>query len=816
MRVHTPTEGWLGRVSIRWKLGLLVMSGAIALLALASFLLWMQYQASYNARKTAIRHSVEVAVSVVASVYQKETAGELDQTQAQKLAIQLINNARYAGAEYFWINDLDARLITHPFKPELNGKDVSGVKDPEGNAVFVRFADTVKQNGAGYVRYLWPKPGLDQPVEKVSYVQGFKPWGWVIGSGLYMDDLRSEFVVTLKAILIFSVLALALVAAIAATIARSILRPLARAVTVAEAISLGDLGHSTATTAKDETSDLLRAMGAMQDTLVAFNTAQHDMAHRHGTLGETGHLMDTTPFSGAFGAMAEGVNHMVGTQTALNSRLVALIADYVRGDFRERMPALPGAQQQITHAAESARSQMMADQAAAQVNARIKAALDSVGIPVRIADDDGTVLYINQALHNVLRRDRDAFSKQIPGFDPEQVVGRSIGMFYADPGSALERLRRLNGTVQSQLDLGGRSYRLTTTAVHSEHGERLGTIGQWEDITDQLAAEHEIDALVRAATEGDFSQRINAGNKTGFLANLATGMNTLLGTSERGLNDIAGLLRSFAQGDLTHRIERDYLGLFAQVKESANATANNLSRVMAEVRATSNALTGAAEQVSATAQSLSQAASEQAASVEQTTATIESMSASIAQNRDNARITDTMASKTSTEAVEGGKAVNDTIVAMKQIAAKIGIVDDIAYQTNLLALNAAIEAARAGEHGKGFAVVAAEVRKLAEHSQQAAKEIGELAANSVATAERAGHKLDDIVPSIQRTSTLVQEIVAASGEQGESVIQIGGAMTQLNQATAQNAAASEQLAATSEELSGQAQQLQHSVDFFKV
>jgi methyl-accepting chemotaxis protein len=318
-----------------------------------------------------------------------------------------------------------------------------------------------------------------------------------------------------------------------------------------------------------------------------------------------------------------------------------------------------------------------------------------------------------------------------------------------------------------------------------------------------------------ALAAGDLSQRITR-EYAGTFDQLKTDANQ---TSEKVagiIEDVGRIFSGMANGDLTQRIERDAEGVFNQVKEDANSSAEKLTSIIEEVRAAADALTGAANQVSATAQSLSQAASEQAASVEETTSQIDVMSASISQNSDNARVTDGMATKASKEATEGGGAVNQTVVAMKQIAAKIGIVDDIAYQTNLLALNAAIEAARAGEHGKGFAVVAAEVRKLAERSQEAAKEIGELAGNSVSTAERAGKLLDEIVPSIQKTSELVQEIAAASAEQSESVAQIGGAMGQLSKATQQNASASEELAATSEELSGQAEQLQQSVSFFNL
>ncbi len=400
------------------------------------------------------------------------------------------------------------------------------------------------------------------------------------------------------------------------------------------------------------------------------------------------------------------------------------------------------------------------------------------------------------------------------------------------------------------------------------NGKPFKVVKYATDVTAQVAAARMLEQAVEqaqgvttAAKNGDLSQRIPLDGKSGPIKALCEGVNVLMETTSVIFDDVGRAFGALSAGDLSQRISRDYDGVFGQVKDDANATSEKLaaiiedvgrvfsalasgdltqritrdaegvfdqvkndanstseklSAIIEEVRAAADALTGAANQVSATAQSLSQSASEQASSVEETTASIDLMSASISQNSDNAKVTDGMATKASKEAGDGGAAVTQTVQAMKQIAQKISIVDDIAYQTNLLALNAAIEAARAGEHGKGFAVVAAEVRKLAERSQEAAKEIGDLAGNSVSTAERAGKLLDEIVPSIQKTSELVQEIAAASQEQSQSVTQIGGAMGQLSKATQQNASASEELAATSEELSGQAEQLQQSVAFFSV
>ncbi|GAB6127006.1 HAMP domain-containing methyl-accepting chemotaxis protein [Humidesulfovibrio idahonensis] len=274
--------------------------------------------------------------------------------------------------------------------------------------------------------------------------------------------------------------------------------------------------------------------------------------------------------------------------------------------------------------------------------------------------------------------------------------------------------------------------------------------------------------------------------------------------------------KRMAEGDFTGHLnieQKDEIGVLAQ---ALNDMVGRLRGVVAEVRGATDNVASGSEELSASSESLSQGATEQAAAIEEVSSSIEEMASNIRQNADNAQQTERIALQAAKDAQEGGVAVGQAVVAMKNIAEKISIIEEIARQTNLLALNAAIEAARAGEHGKGFAVVAAEVRKLAERSGNAAGEISELSSSTVSVSEKAGEMLMKLVPDIQRTAELVQEIAAATGEQNSGADQINKAIQQLDQVIQQNASASEEMASTSEELSSQAQQLQQTMSFFRV
>lgn len=286
-----------------------------------------------------------------------------------------------------------------------------------------------------------------------------------------------------------------------------------------------------------------------------------------------------------------------------------------------------------------------------------------------------------------------------------------------------------------------------------------------------------------------------------------------------GIEKSLVIAETLSQGKLDVDVDADFLARKDEVgalTRSMNSMVEKLKEVVMTIHSGSDNILSASLQLSSNSQQMSQGASEQASSAEEVSASMEQMAANIQQNTENARIAEKITIAGSESISKGNAAASEAVIAMKQIAEKVSIISDIAFQTNILALNAAVEAARAGEQGRGFAVVAAEVRKLAERSKVAAEEITKLTVSGVKVSEEAGNLLSVIVPEVEKNVRLIQEIAAASIEQGTGSDQVNSAIQQLNQVTQQNAASSEEMATSAEELASQAEQLKEAVSYFQI
>ena len=248
----------------------LILVVAIVMLIIQGALLLKQIEADlYAAKSEKTQHVVQSAAGILQHYHALEAAGGITREAAQKQAAEIIRNLRYDGQEYFWINDQTPVMVMHPTNPKLEGQNLSGFKDPDGKALFNEMVAISKSQGAGQVNYRWPKPGASDPVPKVSYVQLFQPWGWIIGSGVYVDDVQAEFhTQALKTMLIGLVIA-ALVALLIVLIVRSITQPLQHAVDAMANIASGDgdLTRTLDTQGNDELSALSRHFNAFTEKL---------------------------------------------------------------------------------------------------------------------------------------------------------------------------------------------------------------------------------------------------------------------------------------------------------------------------------------------------------------------------------------------------------------------------------------------------------------------------------------------------------------------------------------------------------------------
>ncbi|MDP2833646.1 MAG: methyl-accepting chemotaxis protein [Pseudomonadota bacterium] len=461
---------------------------------------------------------------------------------------------------------------------------------------------------------------------------------------------------------------------------------------------------------------------------------------------------------------------------------------------------------------------------------RVKIALDNVSSGVMMADTERRIVYANKAVLSLFKNAEADIRQQLPHFDADKLLGSNIDAFHKNPGHQAHLLANLNGTYRSALNIGVRSMTVVANPVINDQGERLGAVVEWSDRTSEVAVEQEVASLVDAAAAGDFSRRLVASGKEGFFLQLAEGINRLVETSERGMNDVARVLKALASGDLSERIDADYQGLIGQLKDDANGTTERLSEIVSQIREATDSINTAAREIASGNADLSGRTESQASSLEETAASMDQITSTVRQNADNARQANQLAKGASDIARKGGSVVGEVVQTMgsiadssKKIADIISVIDGIAFQTNILALNAAVEAARAGEQGRGFAVVAGEVRSLAQRSASAAKEIKTLIGDSVdkvnigyKQVEQAGNTMKEIVDAVKRVTDIMGEISAASTEQTQGIEQVNSAIAQMDEVTQQNAALVEQAAAAAESLQDQATSLTQAVAVFRV
>ncbi|MCD7098602.1 methyl-accepting chemotaxis protein [Stenotrophomonas sp. MMGLT7] len=688
-----------GDLRLATRLHLLNAISILGLLAICAYSGYSMRTSLMAEREDALSQMMDAATHAAQHYVQLATDGQMSRQQAQQQALATLRQMRYGKDSYFFANEvLDDRRM----RRLMHGGDdklVDTIADGDADAEFVRL---VRSQGGGTIELLFPRPGSPEPVAKINEVRGIPEWNWIIGSGIYIDDVQAAFWKQMLRLGGMFALIWALLSGVSWLITRSITRPLQRATQITSDIAAGRFGNAIGDTARDEVGQLLHNMDRMQQQLKAVTEAQLEMARQHDA-GMISFRMDETRFPGEYGQLVRETNAFVGSHVAMEMHLLDIMGRYAVGDLAPDLERYPGEKAALTRTMDTVKHNLQA------INAEIK-------------------------------------------------------------------------------------------------------------------------RLAQAAAAGDFAVRGDAGRFEHDFAAMVVDLNAMMDVSDANLGKLSALLGAIADGDLRARMEGEFQGVFAQMRNDANATVQRLTGIVGRIQQASGAIDTAATEIAAGNEDLSRRTEQQAANLEETAASMEELTSTVRQNAESARQANQLAQGAAGVAQQGGEVVGQVVTTMsaietssKKIAEIISVIDGIAFQTNILALNAAVEAARAGEQGRGFAVVASEVRTLAQRSANAAKEIKGLIDDSVgkvadgsALVHEAGKTMGEIVTSVQRVTDIMAEISAASQEQSAGIEQVNQTVTQMDETTQQNAALVEEATAAARAMAEQASQLSETVSVFRL
>lgn len=641
---------------------------------------------------------------------------------------------------------------------------------------------------------------------KTDGAMGYKGMGWTVIMHQPGKDAFSNIIEAERILLIVSGVALLIIAVIGAVAGTFASRPLRKATASMEAISRGDYTTKVdGGSRSDEMGDMARAMESLKETLDN-NTRLKQALDR-----VTSNVM-----------MADENHNIIYLNDSVMSMLREAEKDIQKDLPRFSVANLMGANIDIFHKNPSHQRGMLDKMHDVTKTSIVVGGRSFNLVAVPLIDQNkkriGTVVeWLDGAAAGMVNAINKA--QAVIEFQPDGTIIRANENFLSTMGYSLD-------------EIVGKHHGMFTDAEYRASGEYRKF---WEALNRGEAQSGEFMRIGKGGKEiwinASYNPIMDLKGKVVRVVKTAVDITQMVITrteNELGMNEAVKVLTGIAQGNLTQKMEHDYKGTFADIKKAVNATVDRLYDMVGQIIEAAQSVNSAASEIAAGSSDLSQRTEEQASSLEETAASMEEITGTVKQNSSNANTANDLSTKANAVAMDGGKLVEEAVIAMasiekssQKISDIIGVIDEIAFQTNLLALNAAVEAARAGDAGKGFAVVASEVRSLAGRSASASKEIKTLINESAQQVEsgavlvkQSGDTLKGIVESVQQVATIVSEIAAASQEQATGIDEINTAITQMDEVTQQNAALVEENTAAAQSMVDQAQSLEKLMRFF--